>query len=139
MPLINVTGPPRVSVNALTLELERSSSTAQRANVMLHLFLLARDGNVKAFEFLNTLTVSENDHLARGYTAVLLTSDKVSTISQDLERAEALMKSVVEWLVVQQEQWEERDDLDDRDADNLHRHILFLLVQICASAVCSQH
>jgi hypothetical protein len=85
---------------------------------------MARDDNIAAFQALQKLADVQDDKIARGYVAVLLTSDKISTIDQDIDRAKAMMLSLVIWLSGVCDEFQESVD----SIFDLSRHTQFLLV-----------
>ena len=125
-----LTGPPRQTVFELYLQLESYSKlpdhrlSSLHANILLQLFQMARDDNIAAFQALQKLADVQDDKIARGYVAVLLTSDKISTIDQDIDRAKAMMLSLVIWLSGVCDEFQESVD----SISDLSRHTQFLLV-----------
>lgn len=72
----------------------------------------------------NNVNLTDNNqtmNISCGYVAVLLTSDKVSVIKQDIKRAESMMLSIINWLFEQQAAG------NNNEVDTF-RHVMFLLV-----------
>lgn len=114
----SLTGPPQLSVHSMQRELETNNKLSERANVLLQLFQMARDGNREAFDALEKHASATQCKFACGYVAVLLTSDKVAIIGQDITRANELMQVIVQWLMEQA----------NTNVETF-RHVQFLLVR----------
>jgi hypothetical protein len=123
---ITAASPQLLSVTSVCEEFSRlannesypDQNSSTRVNLTLRLFQMARDGDLSAFQALEEHAgVVGKDKFSSGYVAVLLTSDKVAVIQQDLERAANIMTSLIVWLTEQVE----------NESESL-RHAQFLLV-----------
>jgi TPR repeat protein len=111
------------------------TADANYSSVYTELYTRCRCGisNVMAFEKLCTM-MNDGDNIAKGYYALILFVNDLSTLPIDPTKGLKIMKDVLPWLLQQAEQWNENvNSSNSGDGFNL-AHIWYLLGYCFASS-----